>query len=166
MPCRNNSPFTRSHTPHTCVTIMRQWISSLRSCLARPRPKCGDHNHLHPTINIYTNLDTDPPSSRLATLSLDTKSDLNIISQNLVNEVLSIETHPLDKEGGLVSVDGQQVRLQGYVNIRWSINNAPRKIYSTRFYIPEIDNPSFDARLAQQTIQEYGLLKSKSTRHW
>lgn len=166
MPRRYMSPFIRSHTLHTCVPIMQQWISSLRSCLARPRPKRSNHNHLHPTIDIYTNLDTDPPSSRLATLSLDTGSDLNLISKNLVNEVLSIETHPLDKERGLVSVDGQQVRLQGYVDIRWSINSAPRRIYSTRFYIPEMDDPSFDARLAQQTIQEYGLLKSKSKRHW
>jgi hypothetical protein len=144
---------------------MRQWISPLRSCFARPRPKRSDHNHLHHTIDIYTNFDTDPPSSRLATLSLDTDSDVNLISKKLVNEVLRIETRPLDKEG-LVSVDGQQVRLQGYVDIRWSINSAPRKIYSTRFYVPEIDDPSFDARLAQQTIQEYGLLKSKFTRHW
>ncbi|OCK90704.1 uncharacterized protein K441DRAFT_233251 [Cenococcum geophilum 1.58] len=143
---------------------MQQWILSLCSCLSRPRPKGNDHNHLHRTIDIYTNLDTDPLSSRLATLSLNADSDLNLISKKLVNEVLSIETRPHDK--GVVSVDGQQVRLQGYVDIRWSINSAPRKIYSTRFYVPEIDDPSFDVRLAKQTIQEYGLLKSKSTRYW
>lgn len=148
-----------------------QRVSSLCCCFGRSRSKRNTISHFHPAIDIYTDLNADPPSSRLATLSLDYGLENNLISRTLVRDVLNMEVQLLDKEGGsivessVVTVDGQQVPLQGYVDIQWSINNAPRKIYSTRFYVPEVDNPSFDAKLAQQTIQEYGLLKSRSRRH-
>lgn len=127
---------------------------------------------LHPLINIFTDLNTQSPSSRLAILSLDYGSELNLISRTLVNEVLGINIHPLDNASGSVTesrqtmVDGRQVRLQGYIDVNWSINSAhvPRKIHSTRFFVPEVDKPSFDAALAQESAQEYGLLKSSSVR--
>jgi hypothetical protein len=137
--------------------------------LGRSRLKRSLDNRLRPTIDIYTNLNTDPPSSRLAILSLDTGSDLSLISKTLVNEVLGLEIHLFDKEGNtaedrLAIVDRCQVRLQGYVDIQWSITSAPRKMYTTRFLVPDVENPSFDVVLSQQSVQEYGLVKSSSLR--
>lgn len=148
---------------------MPQWMSTQSYYLGRSRLKCSLDNRLRPTIDIYTNLNTDPPSSRLAILSLDTRSDLSLISKTLVNEVLGLEIHLFDKEGSaaedrLVIVDRCQVRLQGYVDIQWSITSAPRKTYITRFLVPDVENPSFDVVLSQQSVQEYGLVKSSSVR--
>lgn len=149
---------------------MPQWMSTQSYYLGRSRLKRSLDNRLRPTIDIYTNLNTDPPSSRLAILSLDTGSDLSLISKTLVNEVLGLEIHLFDKEGGsaaedrLVIVDRCQVRLQGYVDIQWSMTSAPRKTYTTRFLVPDVENPSFDVVLSQQSVQEYGLVKSSFVR--
>ena len=167
---------------------MPQWMSTQSYYLGRSRLKVFPYfsgrrwincspidqrsldNRLRPTIDIYTNLNTDPPSSRLAILSLDTGSDLSLISKTLVNEVLGLEIHLFDKEGGsaaedrLVIVDRCQVRLQGYVDIQWSMTSAPRKTYTTRFLVPDVENPSFDVVLSQQSVEEYGLVKSSSMR--
>jgi hypothetical protein len=84
--------------------------------------------------------------------------------------VLGLEIHLFDKEGGsaaedrLVIVDRCQVRLQGYVDIQWSMTSAPRKTYTTRFLVPDVENPSFDVVLSQQSVEEYGLVKSSSVR--
>jgi murein tripeptide amidase MpaA len=81
--------------------------------------------------------------------------------------VLGLEIHLFDKEGStaedrLAIVDRCRVRLQGYVDIQWSITSAPRKTYTTRFLVPDVENPTFDVVLSQQSVQEYGLAKSNS----
>ena len=45
------------------------------------------------------------------------------------------------------------------LEISWNIRSMPQEIYgNTRFYVVDIENPSFDAILSKESIENYGLL--------
>jgi hypothetical protein len=145
------------------MAIITKLVSSIFLCGRHRRPRLSAQSAaLRPTIDIYTNLATNPPSSRNAVLSLDPTSEINLMSRPLLRGVLDLEIQPLQKEGGSrvstsVIVDGKQIALEGYVDIRWSIKNKPRKIYNTRFFVPDMEKPPFDAILGKDSVLEYAL---------
>lgn len=90
---------------------------------------------------------------------------LDLVSSKVVKD----SGHELQPCGGTVQIDGKVIPIKGYLDIEWSFEQSEglqstpgtRK---TRFYVPSLSKPAFDATFSKQTAGEYGLLQSTSKR--
>ncbi|KAF2099759.1 hypothetical protein NA57DRAFT_55702 [Rhizodiscina lignyota] len=130
------------------------------------KPKAGQQTHDPVTISIHTNLNAERSSTVAAVLRFDSGAPVSIISLSLVQR-LGIQIQPLDdgfrtgEQPFLLAIDGREVPFQGAVSVRWSINDDPRRVYDTRFHVPEAENTSFDVILSRDDMIRHGFARER-----
>lgn len=98
-------------------------------------------------------------------LSCNPNSDINVISQSLVTNVLGAHIHPFDKETttqGKGRINTQEV--DGYVNLVWCFENNSKRMHNTRFIVTSCRNAPYDAVLGKGDAEHHGMLGSKNRR--
>lgn len=95
-----------------------------------------------------------PGVSKSAILQADPNSYINLISLNLVNNVLEQGFHPWGP--GQVMFRGQMIDVQGYIDITWSFEGTHRT-YCTQFFVPSGHGYCFDIVLGASSAREYGI---------
>src|SRR5579871_3484572 len=92
---------------------------------------------------------------KIAGISFDTTIDNNVISKQLVLGVLFLqdEVHSNQKEGltRLILADGQEVHIDGFIELTWSFEKL-RKTFTSTFLVSPTDDFDFDVILGRRTI--------------
>lgn len=59
-------------------------------------------------------------------------------------------------------IEGREVEVKGYADLEWTLGSRPgigdsRKAYHTRFFVPKVSKPPFDAVFSKATAQICGI---------
>lgn len=122
----------------------------------------------HQPQTYYIEFHSQAPSeywiSKLQRVSiLPNPENFDLVSSRVVKG-LGYEIQPC---GGTVRIDGKIIAIKGYADIEWSLEQSEGlqstpETRKTRFYVPNLSKPAFDATFSKQTAREHGLLQSRS----
>lgn len=117
-------------------------------------------------IEIKAHTPDNTETWRVAILSCDPKSEANVISEQLVTQVLRTPVCPLDeKAAAALEQRGRHLdRVNGYVDLVWCFGNNTIRMQSTRFLVTSSHDPPYDAVLGRPDAEQHGLLKARRKR--
>jgi hypothetical protein len=99
---------------------------------------------------------------RIALLSCNPETDLNVTSQSLVKNVLKVRIESIDRDTAPEGRDDTDIeKVEGFVDLVWRFGNNKKKQHrqhSTRFFVTSDPNPSYDAVLGKTSAMQYGFL--------
>lgn len=101
-------------------------------------------------VDVYV----QPSLAKSAILQVDANTQVNLISVNLLNDVL--------RQGfqmwgpGQVLFQGGMIEVQGYVDLTWAFEGT-RGMYRTRFFVPSTNDYYFDMVICTASAREYGI---------
>jgi hypothetical protein len=101
-----------------------------------------------------------------AVLSRDPSIDYNIISFDLVTQVLQVIVHSInEKMEPCAPAYYRGERIEGYVDLTWCFANNNKRIQTTRFWVTSTKSPCYDVILGREDAEQCGLTRRKR-RHW
>ncbi|KAH8702837.1 hypothetical protein GQ44DRAFT_778439 [Phaeosphaeriaceae sp. PMI808] len=120
----------------------------------------------HPTpIAIRSQSPDNTKATRWAILACDISSESNIISQQLVIEVLGEQYHALDEQSMLaMRITRYGEKIDGYVYLDWRWESNMEQWHSTRFFVTNTSDPPYDAVLGKKDAEYYGMTKPRRKR--
>lgn len=124
------------------------------------------HQLYQPTqIEIFSRHENERDTWNWAVLTCDPAIDHNIISHQLVVEVLQVLVQPIDeKMEPCIHTYGRGEKIIGYVDLTWCFEKNNRRMQTTRFWVTSTENPSYDAILGRTDAEQCGLIRHK--RRW
>ncbi|XP_014560785.1 hypothetical protein COCVIDRAFT_88231 [Bipolaris victoriae FI3] len=113
-------------------------------------------------IEICSRRGNEKDTWNRAVLTCDPRIDYNIISQQLVAEVLQARVQPIDeKMDSYVHTYDRGEKVVGYVDLTWCLEKNNRRMQTTRFWVTSTENPCYDAILGRKDAERCGLVKHK-----
>lgn len=92
---------------------------------------------------------------RMALLSCNPETDLNVISQSLVKNVLKVRIESIDRGTAPEGRDDTDIeKVEGFVDLVWRFGNNKEIQHSTRFFVTSDPNPSYDAVLGKTSAMQ------------
>ncbi|EUC43053.1 hypothetical protein COCMIDRAFT_101886, partial [Bipolaris oryzae ATCC 44560] len=97
-----------------------------------------------------------------AVLICDSGVDYNIISHQLVTEVLQVPMQTIDeKMDAYVHTYGRGEEVVGYVDLTWCFEKNNKWMQTTRFWVTSTGNPCYDVILGRKDAEQCGLIRHK-----
>jgi len=92
-------------------------------------------------------------------MSYNLATDANLVSPRLVSEVLRLTIHLFDKESrrDTEQYNGQDVEVQGYVDLVWCFHSSRKIFEPTRFLVTAAYDPPFDVVLGRKDCRRAGI---------
>jgi len=109
------------------------------------------------TIEFYTGQRDARDVWRIARLSFDFDTDVNLISPRLVTEVLGLVITPLEHKDEYGK--GQNKRFQGYVDLTWCFYTSRKICGPMRWMVTTAYDPPFDAVLGRKDYKKAGITR-------
>ena len=119
------------------------------------------------TIHALSGASEHDDRYRVAEMTLDPKSRINLVAKKLATEILELQVQPLNGESTEPqSFWKRQTPVEGYVDIQWRTAQDRTTLGPTRFLVTSTFDPDYDLVLGKQDCLRLGLLAPKKSRRW
>lgn len=111
------------------------------------------------TIEIQTLGPDNEKTWRVAMLSCNPNSDINMISPKLVANTLGVSLQPPDKQDTSYGHGRKGAEeVEGFVDLTWRFEMRSVTPYKMRFFVTSNDDPPYDAVLGEKDAKHVGML--------
>jgi hypothetical protein len=103
------------------------------------------------TIEVQAAADGNADIWRAAALSFDEDTDENVVSRQLVTEILRRPIYPLNKEMRAATQTSKNV--DGYTELVWCMANNSRRIHTSLAFVSAEYSPRYDVVLGRDDMK-------------